>query len=273
MLKKIEMIFETVLFNSRFITLFAVIGTLAASVVMFLKGTLRILNGISAFCDSFTLLHPETAHETEVVLARFITAVDNYLFAMVLVIFSMGIYELFISEIDPAGRKPDTRPDWLKIRNLDQLKESLGKVILMILIVEFFEKSMRLDHGSSLDLLYMGIGIILMPERCFYRTRCTRKRKTEDGYFHAQHMNMPPQPLAAAVVVVLTPKIRIFAGILIVFFAATLHLRGSLMWASHHISIRRRGGIFHEQISIPARYDICRLRYGTFACLGRSVSC
>ncbi|MDR1685258.1 MAG: YqhA family protein [Desulfovibrio sp.] len=64
-------------------------------------------------------------------------SVDNYLFAVVLLIFSIGIYELFISEIYPASRREDTRQDWLKIRNLDQLKGSLGKVILMIPIVTF----------------------------------------------------------------------------------------------------------------------------------------
>jgi uncharacterized membrane protein YqhA len=39
-MKIIETFFESILFNSRFITILAVLGTLAASVVMFLAGTL-----------------------------------------------------------------------------------------------------------------------------------------------------------------------------------------------------------------------------------------
>jgi uncharacterized membrane protein YqhA len=166
-MKIIEQIFETILFGSRFVTILAVLGTLAASVCMFIKGTLRIAGGVCQFYNDIMHFQPGVTHETEEVLARFVTSVDNYLFATVLLIFSMGIYELFISEIDPASRRPDTRPDWLKIRSLDELKSSLGKVILMILIVEFFEKSMSLEYGNTLDLLYLGIGIILVAGALF----------------------------------------------------------------------------------------------------------
>jgi uncharacterized membrane protein YqhA len=166
-MKLVETIFETILFNSRFITITAVFGTLAASVVMFLAGTLRIWLGIKEFYTKIWLDPNVPKHEAEQVLALFVNSVDNYLFAMVLLIFSMGIYELFISEIDPASRRPDTRPDWLKIRNLDQLKESLGKVILMILIVTFFEKSMHMTFSGVLDLLYFAIGILMIAGALF----------------------------------------------------------------------------------------------------------
>ncbi|MDR1686973.1 MAG: YqhA family protein [Desulfovibrio sp.] len=179
-MKIIEAIIETFLFNSRFITILAVLGTLAASIVMFLAGTLRIWSGTKEFYYKIWLAPVVESHNAEQVLALFVNSVDNYLFAMVLLIFSMGIYELFISEIDPASRREDTRPDWLKIRNLDQLKESLGKVILMILIVTFFEKSMHMDFKSPLDLLYLGIGILMVAGALFLTHALIKKEKDHE---------------------------------------------------------------------------------------------
>ncbi|MDR2050294.1 MAG: YqhA family protein [Deltaproteobacteria bacterium] len=161
-MKIIEEIFETFLFNSRIIALVAVLGSLVASFVMFIKGTLQILNGIFSFYEYAVNFHPGATHGPDTLVAIFVSSVDNYLFATVLLIFSMGLYELFISKIDPASRSPESRPNWLRVESLDDLKASLGKVILMILIVSFFEQSLSIIYSSSLDLLYLGIGILLV---------------------------------------------------------------------------------------------------------------
>ena len=79
----------------------------------------------------------------------------------------MGLYELFISKIDPASRTPDSRPNWLNIQNLDDLKGTIGKVILMILIVSFLEKSLSIEYATPLDLLYLCVGIILISGALF----------------------------------------------------------------------------------------------------------
>jgi uncharacterized membrane protein YqhA len=50
---------------------------------------------------------------------------------------------------------------------LDDLKGSLGKVILMILIVSLFEQPMGIEYSSALDLLFLGVGIILVAGALF----------------------------------------------------------------------------------------------------------
>ncbi|MDR1395199.1 MAG: YqhA family protein, partial [Deltaproteobacteria bacterium] len=105
---------------------------------------------------------PAGAHSGQNIVVIFVSAVDNYLFATVLLIFSMGLYELFVSKIDPASRTEESRPNWLKINSLDDLKSSLGKVILMILIVSFFEHSLSIAYTSSQDLLFLGLSILLV---------------------------------------------------------------------------------------------------------------
>ncbi len=159
----IERVFEYTLFNFRFIVMIAVVGSLVSSVIMFVKGTLLIADGGYLFLEQLNRLGqaPEL-HHVDRIVPLLINSVDNYLFATVLLIFSMGLYELFISKIDPASRTADSRPNWLNIQTLDDLKGNIGKVILMILIVTFLEKSLSTNYATPLDLLYLCIGIILV---------------------------------------------------------------------------------------------------------------
>jgi uncharacterized membrane protein YqhA len=172
-MKILEEVFETILFNSRLVTILAVLGALASAVVMFIKGTMQIVHGVYVFYGQMTNFRPgEEGHD--VLVPLFVSSVDNYLFATVLLIFSMGLYELFISKIDPASRTPESRPNWLKISSLDDLKGSLGKVILMILIVSFFEQSLSIEYSSALDLLFLGVGVLLVAGALFL-THATHK--------------------------------------------------------------------------------------------------
>ena len=158
---KLESYFESFLFNMRFITVVAVIGSLISSVIIFLDGTLSVIKGCVAFVTG--LGHFQVgSHEEDLIVPLVISAVDKYLFATVLLIFGMGLYELFISKIDPASRREDTRPNWLRITSIDDLKGSLGKVILMILIVTFFKESLRIDYKNAIDLVLLGAGIFLI---------------------------------------------------------------------------------------------------------------
>jgi len=74
-------------------------------------------------------------------------------------IFGFGVYELFISEIDfPKGKFADST---LKINSLDQLKNKIIKVIIIVLIVKFFEKVLKLSHNFTTphDLLLFSLSI------------------------------------------------------------------------------------------------------------------
>ena len=155
---KLESTFETLLFNSRVIVLFAVLGSLVASFLMFVKGALKIADAAWTFVE-----HPFPAHgdpHDDITSVTLISSVDSFLFATVLLIFAMGIYELFISKIDPASRTPESRPNWLAIYSLDDLKSAIGKVILMILIVRLFETAVDMKYDQPLHLLWLGLSIM-----------------------------------------------------------------------------------------------------------------
>ena len=93
-------------------------------------------------------------------LFKIISSIDLFLIGIVLLIFGFGVYELFISEIDFAkGKFADST---LKINSLDQLKNKIIKVIIIVLIVKFFEKVLKLSHNFTTphDLLLFSLSIL-----------------------------------------------------------------------------------------------------------------
>ena len=109
-----------------------------------------------------------------------VEVVDGYLLATVLLIFSLGLYELFISDIDQAhGSKASSKI--LVINSLDDLKSRLAKVIIMILIVTLFEQALNMKLSAPIDLLYLG-GSIALIALALYLTHSAEHKGNEDDH-------------------------------------------------------------------------------------------
>lgn len=156
---KYARMFENCLYFSRYLTIFAVIGSICSAIALFVRGSLAVVQGLTMFFES---LSSSGEGDYEILLATFVSSVDIYLFAMVLIIFGVGIYELFINKIDPVERKAEARPSWLQVSSIEDLKSSLGKVILMVLIVSFFKNSLDVEVNSTKDLLLLAVGVVLI---------------------------------------------------------------------------------------------------------------
>jgi uncharacterized membrane protein YqhA len=89
-----------------------------------------------------------------------IQAVDSSLLAAVLFIFALGLYELFLAPINVSEGHPFRRV--LVIETLDDLKSKLATVIIMLLVVKFFERSQELKSANFLDLLMLAAGVALL---------------------------------------------------------------------------------------------------------------
>ncbi len=155
----IEKIFESVLWNSRLFILFAVVFALIGSIVLFIVASVDIFN-VAVNAINYYTKHPEGLDLHEIVLSGIIMAVDLYLIAVVLLIFAFGLYELFISEIDVAKESGKSRV--LEIHSLDELKDKLAKVIVMVLIVSFFNRVLHMDIKTSLDMIYFALSILAL---------------------------------------------------------------------------------------------------------------
>ena len=154
--------FENVLYSARYLSILAVIGSLISSIALFLRGGMVVFESIRGFFVD--LVEGKVNPSYEKMFEELVSSVDIFLFALVLIIFGVGVYELFITKIDPVERENDTRPSWLRISSVDDLKSSLGKVILMVLIVSFFKHTLELtkEQWSPTTLLYLSIGILLI---------------------------------------------------------------------------------------------------------------
>ena len=97
----LERVFEGALWRSRFFVILAVVSSLFASIVLFIIGSLDILDVLAKTWGYYILGdHSYDLHAKAV--GEIIGAIDLYLIAVVLFIFSFGIYELFISIVDEA---------------------------------------------------------------------------------------------------------------------------------------------------------------------------
>lgn len=158
----IESIFEKSLWHSRFIVIAAVIASLFTSFAMFYIATVDafyMLSHLLEYASPALSVEARSTLRSETV-THVVEIVDGYLLATVLLIFALGLYELFISKIEAAGG--EVSGNVLVIHSLDDLKNRLAKVILMILIVKFFEHAIGMHYDSPMSLLFLAGGIALI---------------------------------------------------------------------------------------------------------------
>jgi uncharacterized membrane protein YqhA len=159
----LETVLEKFLWNFRLIILLGVLGLLVGSLVIFLLGVMETYVLTALFFNEIISHGLHISEEIyNKIIVQIITIVDDFLLGIVLLIFGLGTYDLFISRIDPAEKQMDIRPNWLVFESLDELKSVLGKVVLMILIINFLKIVVNTSFSEPIHLLYLGAGIALM---------------------------------------------------------------------------------------------------------------
>ncbi len=161
----VEAVFENILWKSRFFVLFAVIFSMLGGIGLFVVASVDVWGVIVSIFDVYANhLHPEHFHEE--IVSGLIGAIDLYLMAIVLFIFGFGLYELFISDIDIA--KQGAASKILEIHSLDELKDKLAKVIVMVLVVSFFQRVLHTSYSGALEMLYFSGSILLLSLALYF---------------------------------------------------------------------------------------------------------
>lgn len=162
-MKTIERIFESFLWNSRLMVIAAVLASLAAAVAVLYMASVDawiMISHLGAYISPELTTEARADLRSETV-THVVEIIDGYLLATVLLIFALGLYELFISKIEQASNAHGASKI-LVIRSLDDLKGRLAKVILMILIVKYFEHALGMEFKDAKDLLYFAGGIAFL---------------------------------------------------------------------------------------------------------------
>jgi uncharacterized membrane protein YqhA len=112
--------------------------------------------------------YPATALGTEgraerraATITGIVKAIDGFLIAAIMLIFAYGLYELFVGRIRAASRS-ESAPRLLQVRSLDDLKNRLAKVVLLVLVIEFFQHALKMIYASPSDLLLLAAGTLLV---------------------------------------------------------------------------------------------------------------
>lgn len=146
---------ERLFSSSRYLVLVAIAGTLLAAVTLLLFGGFLTLQIIT---DLF--LQPVAGSKTGKILALgFIETIDLFLLGTVFFIISVGLYELFIDDTIHL-------PEWLVIHTLDDLKNKLIGVIVVVMAVVFLGHVVKW-HGET-ELVYLGAAIALVTAALTY---------------------------------------------------------------------------------------------------------
>jgi len=165
----LERLFEHGLWSSRFIVIMAVVFGLIGAISLFIVASFDVYDTAKMVLNTYlSHLHPEHFHEE--VVGGIIGAVDLYLIGVVMLLFSFGLYELFISDIDPA-KDGEKENKILAIHSLDQLKDKISKVIVMVLVVAFFQKVGHTDYNGALEMLYLALSITAVSVGLYFLSK------------------------------------------------------------------------------------------------------
>lgn len=87
-------------------------------------------------------------------------AVDNFLFALVMMYFAYGAYFLVIRKDPPSEDHP--LPDWLQVKNVGQMKKTLLEVIILVLAVMFLQVGLAQETEMRWVILVFPISIVAL---------------------------------------------------------------------------------------------------------------
>lgn len=133
---------------SRFLIIIPSLGSFIAATALLVYGAVEIVQLIGQTLDA------EVSSKGAKTLAlAFIEIVDLFLLGIVLYIIALGLYELFVDDQLPL-------PAWLSIHNLDDLKNKLTGVVILVMGVLFLGQVVTWD--GERDLLRYGGAIALV---------------------------------------------------------------------------------------------------------------
>jgi len=137
-------------------------GLSLARLTLVLPVIVLVLSGVGAFIYGVVVAvhsvvdivdHPFLAHN----LRLFLTEIDLFLIGATLIIAAIGLYELFIARIDPANlHRP--LPDWLEMRDLNDLKARVIAMIILVCAVTFTDVLLEFPR-NELEVFYLAAGV------------------------------------------------------------------------------------------------------------------
>jgi uncharacterized membrane protein YqhA len=134
---------RSILENMKYLVMVAVLALLVAAFAAFGWGVFK----------TGDIIIKLVSNQTTAPIVLFIELIDIFMVATSLVIFSMALYELFVGKLN--------LPDWLIILNLQQLKEMLASLIILILAIKFLSEFAVSKDGGNILAKGLGAAVVI----------------------------------------------------------------------------------------------------------------
>ena len=144
--------FRNIFAASRFIIVFAVVGSFVGSAILLVIATITLFSIAWNEIANFDLDNLGE-HHIDRLAVSLIEITDIILLGTVLYIVALGLYQLFIDQNLAL-------PRWLKVNDLNDLKRDLIAVVVVLLGVSFLGEVVNWEGDN--DLLPLGAGIALV---------------------------------------------------------------------------------------------------------------
>ena len=163
-----EQAFERILWTSRLMMLIAVVGSVLLAFGSFYLATMDVISVFATFREYADLslsvqAYTELRNEAVTTIVR---VIDGFLIGAILLLLAFGVYDLFVSKINPA-RRSESGQSLLAVGSLDDLKVKVARLVIVVLVIEFFQLALKLPYEQAQDLLYLAAGILFVSGAVF----------------------------------------------------------------------------------------------------------
>ena len=176
--------------SSRYFIIFAVLGSFLASAAALIYGGLSTVQLVAHSFSSGDY----SEHGTKVLAVGLVGMIDMFLLGTVLYLIAAGLYQLFLDDDLPL-------PAWLQISTLDDLKERLLGVVIVLLAVSFLGDLVEWDGSWNIlaEELSVGvvIGVLALTMAVLARIHPPAGGHGSPGSPPREHGGPPPAPPAA----------------------------------------------------------------------------
>ena len=143
-------VFRKILTGSRFLIIISVLGTLIGSIIVLGYSAATVIGVLI----SIIFQHQFSTNEVKIVAASSVELIDLFLLSTILYIVSLGLYKLFIDGTLPL-------PSWLVITDLNDLKERILGVIMVLLAITFLGYLVEWRFGDY-SIAAVGVAVALV---------------------------------------------------------------------------------------------------------------
>jgi uncharacterized membrane protein YqhA len=149
---------ESAVNRLRYISLIAVIASGLGSMLMFIIGAIKTGRAYLAYFSGGIGHQPDLSAKHAI--TYMIQAIDIFLIGLVLMIFSGGIYTLFLQRLESGATEINS---WVRITSITQLKRILAELVIVILFVRALEGALAIEPGGYIwENLVLPMGILML---------------------------------------------------------------------------------------------------------------